>query len=116
MRANAASVCAGSNPSCRSRLNASVHKFWRSMGIDFSSRPQPGQKSSFVTKSLGSLAGSFFFVPASALAAMISFSSLISFFSNITSSRSVWNSSASFFASGAVPPPLSISCHFVRYG
>ena len=33
-----------------------------------------------MTNSLGSLAGSFFFVPGSALASMMSFSSLISFF------------------------------------
>ena len=36
----------------------------RSIGRLFSSRPQLGQKSSLVTKSLGSFAGSFFFVPA----------------------------------------------------
>ena len=44
----------------------------------FSSRPQPGQKSSLVTNSFGRLAGSFFFVPGSALRLMMSFSSLIS--------------------------------------
>ncbi len=79
-------ACAGSNPSCRSRWNTSVQRLFRSTGRLFSSSPQPGQKSSLVTKSLGSLPGSFFFVPASALAAMMSFSSLISLRSNITSS------------------------------
>ena len=113
MRSN---ICAGSKPSCRSRWKTSVHRLFFSTGRLLSSRPQPGQKSSFVTKSLGSLPGSFFFVPGSAFAAMISFSSLISFFSNITSTSRVWNSSASVFASFSLPPPFTNSCHFVRYG
>ena len=42
-------------PSCRSRWKTSVQRLLRSTGRLFSSRPQPGQKSSLVTNSFGSL-------------------------------------------------------------
>jgi len=63
-------------------MKTSTHKFIFSIGRVFNSKPQPGQKSSLVMNSLGKLAGFFFFVVGSALAVMISFSSLISCRSN----------------------------------
>ena len=71
-------TCCGSTPSCMSRSKTSVQRLVFSFGMLFSSRPQPGQKSSLVTNSFGRLARFFGLVPGSALALMISFSSLSS--------------------------------------